>query len=558
MQQLTTIQSLTEHDGPKNDSTLTDSRVHRVAVIAPLTPYSGNLSTARRLVRILKSCFKGDAEVDVLDVKSRTASPSSPGSPLSPASQAQECAASTLNAQLPIYDVCFVLHAFRGGLFLYPHLRNYSGDCSKKEVAKDDPRHASVRARRYVLIFGGTDVNEADDDNGEYELPNAKALMERVISNMDAVVCFSESLAARARSTWPDIRWGVQAAALYDPVANKQRCQERNSVPKKPNVAMHIIPQSAEPLPHTTRNSESPLLNLILQCSRSEKPLANLSTFLSRCRIVLVPGGIRRVKGPEFAVAAFMELRRCLQQLLSLDGSSDVGCGDGVVPVLLMVGPLLQERYKEELLSRQPFASHLRLRTDSSATNGDGVGGGGMSGSHSIEILPSSPCLREGGSGANSEEGEGFAVWVDGVSREVLGELASDYRCVAAVNASVSEGQPQALIEVMRSGCCCAVARSIDANMEVVRHGETGLLAETPEAMGAQLAQLIMQSTSVNASGACPPLRASNGASKSSGPTPSTINFREMPRVAEEFARRVFSFDREMLLYQKLILSLSD
>ena len=138
------------------------------------------------------------------------------------------------------FQLCLMLHALRAGLFVWP----------------PEQSAPAVKADKYVIIFGGTDVNVFSHD------ATCCAQMQRIIDRVDEVVCFSGVLAEQARLVFrlPKVR------------VIRQSC---------------FVPRDVGPSP-------APLDALLASAGRSRQS-----------RVALLPGGIRKVKGQRFAIDAW-------------------------------------------------------------------------------------------------------------------------------------------------------------------------------------------------------------------------------------------------------------
>jgi glycosyltransferase involved in cell wall biosynthesis len=217
----------------------------RVCLVAPLCPRTGNFTTASR---ILSFFDEGDAVAISHDEPS------------------------------PVeehFRLCLILHAHRAGLYVWP--------------TEFSP--CTIKADRYVVIFGGTDVNVLSQN------PAALAQMQFVLDKVEAVVCFSQVFADQARCVFKRL----------------------------PRVV--VIRQSVcLPVPQMVGGATSPepLSGILAACGRGQDT-----------RVALLPGGIRSVKGQKYAVEAWTTV------------SSKI--------LLLLVGPVLDMAYLAALdLSRHP------------------------------------------------------------------------------------------------------------------------------------------------------------------------------------------------------------
>lgn len=184
-----------------------------ICIVSPLTELSGNLATASRIASYFQDC---------------------------------ECLICGESDSLPTkeFDLCFLIHALRAGRMVWPNVADV----------------AVLRSRKYVLIFGGTDVNvfsQNADDSRE---------MTHVIRKVNCVVSFSASLAAAARHVFGDI--------FNSEVVIRQAFRIASDLSSIP--------------------SGQALDNVLSQLGRP-----------ATARIALFAGGVRHVKGHHFAVEAW-------------------------------------------------------------------------------------------------------------------------------------------------------------------------------------------------------------------------------------------------------------
>jgi len=143
--------------------------VDQIAIVAPLTEMSGNMSTAHRI-----ALFFGREAVLVDSSAVR---------------QDQQILQQTFAALI-------VLHALRSATVIGPDGR------------------LLIPASRCILVFGGTDVNEYSKD------PVHLATMTKVVDVADRCVCFSEVMERRVVSLWPHVRgkvWIIRQSVLIPP-----------------------------------------------------------------------------------------------------------------------------------------------------------------------------------------------------------------------------------------------------------------------------------------------------------------------------------------------------
>ncbi|KAH9525558.1 Glycosyltransferase 1 domain-containing protein 1 [Bulinus truncatus] len=150
----------------------------------------------------------------------------------------------------------------------------------------------------YIIILGGTDINEFSKDS------RALDIMTEVITKARFVVCFSPTIRDKAVALWPDI----------------------------PLTKLALIPQAV----HTCSSSFNLMTYL---SSRPEGSYMN-SSYQKPLVFVFV-GGIRPVKNPTYLVPLFQEWHAKDRRIL-----------------LLIVGPKLDEHYCstvfEPAINKQP------------------------------------------------------------------------------------------------------------------------------------------------------------------------------------------------------------
>jgi len=145
--------------------------------------------------------------------------------------------------------------------------------------------------------------------------------------------------------------------------------------------------------------------------------------------VALLVAGVRAVKAPGFLLAAFLAQRQ----------PAAAAAAAAAAVHLLLVGPILDEAL---------FAELRRDGLQLASAAGSGGGGGGLA-----QYLPPVP------------------------RAELLAWMA---QASAVLNSSEAEGASCALLEAMAVGGGVVVARRIEGNAALIRHGETGLLFDTP------------------------------------------------------------------------------
>ncbi|XP_060586838.1 glycosyltransferase 1 domain-containing protein 1-like [Ruditapes philippinarum] len=137
----------------------------------------------------------------------------------------------------------------------------------------------------YILILGGTDVNELTSDHEKMDI------MTKAVNNSRHIVAFGESLAVKFKSCWPN----------YDPM----------------NVS--IIPQGVEVFPNSfsiTSYIKNHAKDIVTEQEGQPNCLYGCDTDLlirqlskSECKIFTIVGGIRSVKNPLFLIKTFSDWR---------------------------------------------------------------------------------------------------------------------------------------------------------------------------------------------------------------------------------------------------------
>lgn len=169
--------------------------------------------------------------------------------------------------------------------------------------------------------------------------------------------------------------------------------------------------------------------------------------------IFLLPCGIRPVKDPSFLLQAWTQFHRS---------------EDGKDMWLLIVGPVLDNACMVEL--------ERELVPTASPTRSNGMA---RQGSFELQEGPGAALI-----------GEGVAYLPPVEHPELLSLL---YLATALVNSSVAEGMCGSLLEAMALRVPI-LARAVPGNLELVRHGSTGLLFTTPAEAVQQAKDLARQS----------------------------------------------------------------
>ena len=256
-----------------------------------------------------------------------------------------------------------VLHAYRSGLHLETVLSAASGLRTK-----------------VLTIFGGTDIYMMCGDDEKL------ATMRRVVHRSDACVSFNPDMRTRAEAHF----------AKTD--------------------GMHVIPQAATVEPPSSGDVAGPDCRTLLEEAGVPAESLNAGAF----HVFLAPMGVRHVKDPTFAAAAFAEHVR-------------PHCANAY---LLFLGPPLEE---EEVKRLAPYCDPRRT---------------GVALRASVPKSTLHQLFRD------------RSVATGGV-----------------LNCSIQEGQPQAAMEAMLCGAP-VLLRSIPGNLAVASQGVTATFFDTPRAFG--------------------------------------------------------------------------
>ncbi|XP_064620301.1 glycosyltransferase 1 domain-containing protein 1-like isoform X2 [Lineus longissimus] len=233
----------------------------------------------------------------------------------------------------------------------------------------------------YIVIFGGTDVNE------HLNYVDRMAIMTKVVQKASHIVSFNKTMQKRARSFWPVV----------------------------PDESYVNIPQAV---------IISPSSFDIKQHLKSTG--AGHINVQDELYIFTLVAGIRPVKDPIFLLNAFSKWHQSEPSR-----------------VLLIVGPVIDERYLEEF--------------ESALVNKRGI------------------------------------VYIPGLPFSDLHAILRD--SFALVNSSLSEGMSTALLEGLALGTP-AIVRNIPGNTSVVAHRQTGMLYDTPQEF-IECAQELIDDTSL-------------------------------------------------------------
>ncbi|XP_013381591.1 glycosyltransferase 1 domain-containing protein 1 [Lingula anatina] len=216
-----------------------------VLFLSPLKPYSGNQTTIDRIRQYLEPLYNCHTEDPV-----------------------NLCPQKTFSEFLKVKQISAILavHAYHSGIILL--------DCTVP----------------YILVFGGTDINEFSKDESKFQI------MTRAVQHAKFAVAFNDSVVNKAKSLWPDV------------------------CPKK----LIVIPQGVSTTPSSCFN-----VNQFLQENY------NISCGDSPLRLFTLIAGIRPVKDVTFLLKDFSAWH--------LDDHSDC--------FFLIIGPITDKSYHMQVES---------------------------------------------------------------------------------------------------------------------------------------------------------------------------------------------------------------
>ena len=354
-------------------------------------------------------------------------------------------------------DVAVLLHAYRAGRVWWNAFDsgfwNLDVPEGRSGVETDEKRReekgVAGRRRRcpppYVLVFGGTDVNEM----GGGGRGKVFEVMSRTVAHADAIVCFSTAVVEAARRLWP---LSPDSTATLPPSwwCDRRQLTVRRLPLGEPAIQLDasdrwwlaartvvipqavVLPTSLEVAGESSTTSTDALGDVVGECvdeAACEDAARNLRAELQRRRrrqgrssaavdanstpppplvLLLWIGGMRRVKRPGEAIRWARALRDAAGR-----AEADVW--------LFMVGGAYEADVTDAV--REAIAS------DQAAWVARGRTGGAT-------------------------------VWhAKGVQHErLLRDVVSDPRVALVLNTSASEGQPQSILEAMALGKAVVVS----------------------------------------------------------------------------------------------------
>eukprot|EP00906_Rhabdomonas_costata_P029688 RCo041928 len=333
--------------------------------------------------------------------------------------------------------ICVALHAWRSGVMLL--------GCA--ELFRSVP---------LVVIFGGTDVNEM------YHEPDRLEVMTTVVNLARALVCFSPAVKTAAEALWPTMRakMAIIPQSVQQPCAGCATCQRPSPLEEHVAVALPLDPPLSRPevLEDTGRSA---------LCARpvpapqdkaaGVQPLLPTPTTFPPHSSSSSPSAMPW-SWPSSSPHPCPELLRRLPANAALF----------VLPAALRevkgVGFLLPAMAAWHRTCPEVFLALVGNPADPVVT---------------AEVKKFSSCPMETG-----------ILSVPAMEQACLHALMCSPRCVAVVNSSVSEGQPQAILEGMALGTPVMV-RGVPGNLAVVQHRVTGLVFNTPEEFISEARELI-------------------------------------------------------------------
>lgn len=283
----------------------------------------------------------------------------------------------------------------------------------------------------FILVLGGTDMNE-----------HAKAALEgssESAADEARVACILKAIqAAHAVVCFTEAMKARYEGLVASRLAGTAAAEALSKV--------RLVPQAVLSLTDEAKLEESSVCPSL----RGQLGLPPAAPLL------LLPAGLREVKRPLYLAASFQAAR---QDLGAAAGSAEPAH-------LVIVGPVLDATVGAEVAA----ATGARV-------------------------------LRSGADEEDEDEAQGGASRFGGrrglwyhppVPNATLRTWMRDEACIV-LNSSDSEGQSNALLEAMADGGGVVLARRNEGNASLVRHGETGLLYDTPEEAMALAVTLLRQ-----------------------------------------------------------------
>ncbi|CUI14730.1 glycosyltransferase, putative [Bodo saltans] len=443
-----------DHDNVRDGSSPT------VCVVAPLTTLSGNQATASRIA----SFFDRAVVISAAPVCETTSS-----SLLLQVNGTTSCSHVAREPAL-LWDVCIFVHALRGGAVVFPDLfpqptaTTTTSSSSSYVLQERRLLHAPVAvARKYVLVFGGTDVNEFSMNSHQRDI------MEKVIERVDAVVCFSEGFRLTAMERFPNC-----AAKIL------QLRQEGGKT--------WVIPQSVEPTAHDDNNiadkdhlageeEENIIARQIIEEAALHSCLPTPAADVRQLHIALLPAGIRHVKDPLFAVDAWKELRH---RKTILNNNNDDANISGVI--LIIAGPSLEAETTQQLQTAMT-AYDVRGNKEEGEETTLAHEPLGVYWHPGIEHTLLMRWMRLAGKQLRRDVSRGGSDSIGNMpSLGALTELRTPH-LLCVLNTSISEGQSQTLLEAMSAGVP-VIGRNNNANSELLRGAPPSLNQHNDQCRG--------------------------------------------------------------------------
>ena len=393
-----------------------------LCIVGPFSPQSGNETTAHRLANIF-TCSPIVSSCRIID--SREPCPTPPNNN---------------NHTLLLYDVCFVIHAVKGAGYIWP-----------MDVFSNGGNACMLPCREYILILGGTDINE------HIKLPSHREYMFNVVfPRVRKLVCFSQEMMGRLQEELLGTRY-------YSPQF-RDKCI--------------VIPQSVA-LPQIVMAQEIEKEKGLLLEEEVKRELNGLQSLLSlqqEVKVVLLCGGLREVKGQNFAIDAW----RCKKKR------------DPPAEVLLLLGPPLEEGMTEMV--------QKAAVCDSSIIWHSGLSRSALFAWMLVSGRLSS-CAGSTALEGNRRNGTTMKSVAANVVRLTTSSSISLPRIAMMINTSMSEGQPQCVLEAMLCGIP-VVVRSIPGNTAVVSHQVTGLVSSSVSELSSDIS-LVLGFSDANANELC-------------------------------------------------------
>ena len=384
-----------------------------LVIVSPLTPATGNATTAHRLSSLL--------------------------APWLPSQQLVDAAAADAGAQLAracqgSVRLCVAVHAFRSGRF-------FLAEDSAVGAAGAPPPPPPL-----IVVLAGTDINMdveslggscgrsgpcscggagglggVADGRASSPCPDTRRASERDGSERDATAraCVIAAVLARATAV---VAFSTAMGERYLRFVARVGSAGGGDALAAATCKLRVIPQGVDvaEIPPLGAPPAAPL------------PLRAACGLSAEARVLLLAAGVRQVKDPLFLVPAVREWH----------------AEDSRVH-MVVVGPALDAALAAQLWAQCGAACGAATGTCCGQGASCGQLGGCCSGVRYHPPVPRATLLQ----------------WL----RE----------CDIALNSSVTEGQSGTLLEAQALGTP-VVARRNEGNAAIIRHGETGMLFDTP------------------------------------------------------------------------------